>query len=94
LYAERNLAAGRDVVAIGIAGGVVKIVALAGAGAILVIAINEAIAIIVYAVVAIFDGRLGEKKKRKMKEGKKENGKEGCISPQHWVFLYAHGELG
>jgi hypothetical protein len=68
LDAERNLAAGRDVVAIGVAGGVVKIGALARAGAVLVVAVNEAVAVVVEAVIAIFNSRLRKEEKRGKKK--------------------------
>jgi hypothetical protein len=55
LHAELDIAAGRLKKTIGIAGGVIKIVAGAGrTGTFLVVAVNEAVAVVVNAVVADF----------------------------------------
>jgi hypothetical protein len=52
------LSARGDVKAIGIAGGIIKIITLSRTGAILIVTINQAVAVIVEAIIAYF-GALG-----------------------------------
>jgi hypothetical protein len=62
LYAEGDLSARGYVETIGVAGGVIKVVALTGgAGTFLVVTVDEPVAIVIDAVGANFD-RLGLKK--------------------------------
>ena len=55
LYTQRNLTAGWNIVTVGIAGCIIKIVALACTGAILVVTVDQSVAIVVDTVIAVFD---------------------------------------
>ncbi len=82
LNTQRNLSAGRDIVTIGVAGGVVKIGALPRAGTIRIVTVDQSVAVVVDAIGTVFCLCLGIKQERG-EEDKKEKG----FSPQQCVLF-------
>jgi hypothetical protein len=78
---------------IGVAGSVVKIVALPGAGAVLIVTIYEAVAVIVEANVTDFGGGLGRRNDGKQTNTGENKNKAGDFLKQS-KSIYAHKRGG